>query len=102
MSTSLIAISLFAAVVFATQSLADIHRSEHRHVLYESCPTKIFLPNPEAATRHGAALYREIGLSEREPEMVATAVPTLASARSISAVKTWFPSAQVCAIRSVT
>ncbi len=64
-----------AAVIFATQSLADIHRSEERYVLYESCPTKLFLPNPEAATEHGAALYREIGLSDRETETVAAAVP---------------------------
>ena len=64
-----------AAVIFATQSLADIHRSDKRYVLYESCPTKLFLPNPEAATEHGAALYREIGLSERETEIVATSVP---------------------------
>ena len=64
-----------AAVVFATQSLADIHRSEKRYVIYESCPTKILLPNPEAAAEHGAALYREIGLNEREIEIVASAAP---------------------------
>ena len=64
-----------AAVVFATQSLADIHRSEHRWMIYESCPTKIFLPNPEATTEHGAALYREIGLNPREIEIIAGAVP---------------------------
>ena len=64
-----------AAVVFATQSLADVHRSEKRYVIYESCPTKILLPNPEAAAEHGATLYREIGLNEREIEIVASAVP---------------------------
>jgi type IV secretion system protein VirB4 len=64
-----------AAVVFATQSLADIHRSEKRYVIYESCPTKIFLPNPEAAAEHGAVLYREIGLNEREIQIVASAMP---------------------------
>ena len=64
-----------AAVVFATQSLADIHRSEKRYVIYESCPTKIFLPNPEAAAEHGSALYREIGLNDREIQIVASAVP---------------------------
>lgn len=64
-----------AAVVFATQSLADVQRSEKRYVIYESCPTKIFLPNPEAAAEHGAALYREIGLNEREIQIVASAVP---------------------------
>lgn len=63
-----------AAVVFATQSLADIQRSEKRHVIYESCPTKILLPNPEAEADHTRALYREIGLNPREIETLATAV----------------------------
>ncbi|MCP3963595.1 MAG: transporter [bacterium] len=64
-----------AAVVFATQSLSDLHRSEKRYVIYESCPTKIFLPNPEAATDHVRDLYSEIGLNPREIETVASAVP---------------------------
>ncbi|MCP3962339.1 MAG: transporter [bacterium] len=64
-----------ASVVFSTQSLADIHRSEKRYVIYESCPTKIFLPNPEAVTDHVRELYREIGLNAREIETVASAVP---------------------------
>ena len=53
-------------------SLADIRRSEHRWVIYESCPTKIFLPNPEAATDHVRDLYQEIGLNSREIETVAS------------------------------
>ena len=38
------------AVVFATQSLADIARSSIAPALIESCPTRIFLPNPDAHT----------------------------------------------------
>lgn len=64
-----------AAVIFATQSLSDIQRSDKRHVIYESCPTKIFLPNPEATTDHGEQLYREIGLNTREISTLAGAVP---------------------------
>ena len=63
-----------AAVVFVTQSLADIHSSPKRHVIYESCPTKILLPNSEAASDQGAAIYRAIGLNEREIEIVAQSV----------------------------
>ncbi len=37
------------AVVMATQSLSDAIRSGIMDVLIESCPTKIFLPNEEAA-----------------------------------------------------
>jgi hypothetical protein len=36
------------AVVFATQSLADIERSTIAPGLIESCPTRIFLPNDRA------------------------------------------------------
>src|SRR6266851_9666514 len=35
-----------AAVVLATQSLAEIANSPHRDVILESCPTKLYLPNP--------------------------------------------------------
>ena len=64
-----------AVVVFATQSLADIRRSDKRQVIYESCPTKILLPNAEATGEHIADLYREIGLNGRELEILATAPP---------------------------
>lgn len=64
-----------AAVVFVTQSLGDIHSSPLRHVLYESCPTKIFLANPEAGTEQGAEFYRTIGLNQRQVEIIARAVP---------------------------
>ena len=37
-----------AAVVLATQSLSEIANSPHRDVILESCPTKLYLPNPEA------------------------------------------------------
>ncbi len=64
-----------AAVVFSTQSLADIQASEKRHVIYESCPTRILLPNAEAGTDHVRGLYREIGLNDREIQAIAEAVP---------------------------
>ncbi len=64
-----------AAVLFATQSLADLERSEHRFLLYESCPTKVFLPNPEAATDTLRPLYRDLGLNPREIETLASATP---------------------------
>ena len=64
-----------ALVLFSTQSLADIHNSPHRHLLFESCPTKIFLANPEAASEHGAELYRSIGLNPRQIELIASATP---------------------------
>jgi type IV secretion system protein VirB4 len=40
-------------------------------VVLRSCPTRIFLPNPGAATEEVAALYRAYGLNDREVEIVA-------------------------------
>jgi len=64
-----------AVVVFVTQSLGDLDASPLRHVLYESCPTKIFLANPEAANEQGAEFYRRIGLNARQIEIIARATP---------------------------
>jgi len=64
-----------AAVVFVTQSLADLERSPQRHLLIESCPTKIFLPNAEARTTQSAQLYADLGLNERQIEVLSYALP---------------------------
>ena len=55
-----------AAVVLATQSLSDASRSGILDVLAESCPTKVFLANPEAEQADAAALYRALGLHDAE------------------------------------
>jgi type IV secretion system protein VirB4 len=64
-----------AAVVFVTQSLADLERSPQRHLLIESCPTKIFLPNAEARTTQSAQLYEDLGLNDQQIEVVSYALP---------------------------
>lgn len=61
--------------VLATQSLAQLEASAARHIVYETCRTKILLPNPEAATT-SRRLYEEIGLNEAEIRHVATATPS--------------------------
>ncbi len=43
------------AVVFATQSLADIANSTIAPAVIESCPQRIFLPNDRAVEPRGAA-----------------------------------------------
>jgi type IV secretion system protein VirB4 len=63
-----------AAVWLATQSLDDLRRSDYRPVILESCPTKIYLPNPEAATENIAEIYTDFGLSNRQIQIVAEAV----------------------------
>ncbi len=63
------------AVVFATQSLADIERSTIAPALIESCPTRIFLPNDRALEPQARAVYARFGLNDRQVEILATATP---------------------------
>jgi len=64
-----------AGITLATQSLTEISNSPYRDLLLESCPGKIFLPNPEAAGAYVREAYLKLGLSEREIEIVARAAP---------------------------
>jgi type IV secretion system protein VirB4 len=63
------------AVVFATQSLTDLSRSGIADVIFESCPTKVLLPNLEAQTENIRPLYQSMGLNLRQIEILATATP---------------------------
>lgn len=64
-----------ASVVFATQTLADIDASDLARILIDSCPTRIFLPNPRAGEAASAAVYERFGLNPRQIELIATARP---------------------------
>ena len=61
-------------VLMATQSLTDASHSGILDVIVESTATKIFLPNVYARDQDTAALYRRMGLNERQIEILATAV----------------------------
>ena len=61
------------AVVFATQSLADIAGSSIAPSIIESCPQRILLPNARAAEPQGRAAYAAFGLNETQIELVARA-----------------------------
>lgn len=63
------------SVVFVSQSLTEVFNSPQRDLLLESCPTKVFLPNPEARSSQTSQLYRRLGLNETQVELVAHAVP---------------------------
>ena len=82
------------AVVFATQSLADIERSSIAPALLESCPTRIFLPNdraiePQAAGRLRALRPQRSARSRSSPaprpSATTTPRPRAATASSSSA-----------------
>ena len=63
------------AVVFATQSLADISNASITPALIESCPTRIFLPNDRAQEPQSAKVYQSFGLNERQIELIAQSTP---------------------------
>ncbi|MDE0694919.1 MAG: hypothetical protein OXH76_03690 [Boseongicola sp.] len=63
------------AVVLATQSVADAARSELTADLLESCPTKLYLPNPQAKTRAARANYDALGLEPAQVDLIARIAP---------------------------
>lgn len=63
------------AVVFATQSLADVQRSTIAPAIVESCPSRVFLPSPQATEPQLRAIYEGFGLNARQIDIVARATP---------------------------
>lgn len=64
-----------AAVVLVTQSLGQLQATSAASILFDSCPTRILLPNPGAATPGNAELYAALGLNPTELRLLAGAVP---------------------------
>lgn len=61
-----------AAMILATQSIKELEESGMLQIVSESCPTKIFLANPEM----DRDLYREaFHLNDTELELIAGLVP---------------------------
>ncbi len=61
-----------AAMVLSTQSLDELRKSDILDVILESCPTKIFLANPDMDRE----LYqRQFHLNDNEVELISTLVP---------------------------
>ena len=63
------------AVIFATQSLADIAQSAIAPAIVESCPQRIFLPNARAIEPQARSAYEGFGLNRRQIELIARATP---------------------------
>lgn len=69
------------AVVLLTQSLSDAAKSGILDVLQESCPTKIFLPNPYAFNQGSENafgpydFYKQFGLNDAQISIIAEATP---------------------------
>lgn len=61
-----------AALVLSTQSLDELRKSEILDVIIETCPTKIFLANPDLDRQ----LYREqFHLNDQELEIITSLIP---------------------------
>ena len=61
-----------AAMILATQSVIELAASEMLHIVHESCPTKIFLANPNMDRK----LYAEVfQLNDTELELLESLVP---------------------------
>jgi type IV secretion system protein TrbE len=59
-------------MILSTQSLDELRRSEVLDVIIESCPTKIFLANPDM----DRDLYRrQFHLNENEVDLISSLVP---------------------------
>ena len=63
------------AVIFATQSLADIATSSIAPAIIESCPTRIYLPNDRAIETQIREIYERFGLNTRQVEIISRATP---------------------------
>lgn len=61
------------SVIFATQSLDEINKTEINKIIIENCKTKILLPNENAEKSY--ELYEMIGLNSEEIWKIANAVP---------------------------
>ncbi|MDR3631443.1 MAG: conjugal transfer protein TrbE [Desulfocapsaceae bacterium] len=63
------------AVVLATQNLSDAKNSGIFDVLVDSCPTKVLLANHAARQENQHDLYIDVGLNERQIDIIANAIP---------------------------
>lgn len=63
------------AVLFASQSLADIADSNVAPAILESCPQRIFLPNDRAIEPQSRTAYERFGLNARQIELISRATP---------------------------
>jgi len=63
------------AVLFATQSLADITESSIAPAIIESCPQRILLPNDRAIEPQSRQAYERFGLNYAQIELIARATP---------------------------
>lgn len=63
------------SLMFATQQVGDISSSKIADLILDNCPTKILLPNAEAANPVSADFYRRMGMNAHEIALLCQAIP---------------------------
>jgi len=63
------------SVWFATHSINDVTQSSISDTLKNSCPTRIFLPNSKLHDNSTQEQYQDIGLNEKQIQIIAEAIP---------------------------
>jgi len=63
------------SAIITTQSMTDILKSSISEVLSESCPTKIYLPNPNIKEDSIRKVYESLGLNDRQIQIIASSIP---------------------------
>lgn len=66
---------LNVSVVFATQSVDDTLNSKIASALIESCPSRIYLPNDRALEPNVRSSYEQLGLNDRQIQILAGSIP---------------------------
>ena len=66
-----------ALVIFATQELQDVANSPIASTIFSSCQTKILLANSSAEMEENKLLYKSIGMTDREIELLTLMTPKL-------------------------
>lgn len=64
-----------ALVIFATQEIQDAANSPIASTIFSACQTKILLPNASANSAENLPMYRNIGVSDREIELLVHGIP---------------------------
>ena len=66
---------LNVSVIFATQSVDDALNSDISSALIESCPSRIYLPNDRALEPNVRQAYEQLGLNDRQIQILSSAIP---------------------------
>ncbi len=63
------------SVIFVSQDLDDIVKSDSASVIQTSCMTRIFLPNPSISENRVSEQYRAFGFNDQEINIIKNATP---------------------------